>query len=874
MMVSVARGIGTIDKFGEHNHLAQYVASADPNLKIPHIQEGMQIQALDYNMWASFPQNKEYFTRQVFAYVNQAQRANYTMNKLCRFELTDKEIHLLFKTMFSNTPAVLNAPGTLIPYITSTQESSVTVHTYHSQSFDVDFYTMDTPEGREDVSLKVTRMALDVIRTNLNSLIMTLFTMRPGTRFPKQRNGGYALARTPFEYAIQKQRDYAIMNKKRNASNIIVQGGNEVFSQYGEGMETRFVLCSIQDSMYLNDYVYMNRGQLRMGIGAGSVATIDLPLNYGPYEVLPLPMIQKNLHDPLNNTFERLSATGSAVNFSTMCNEEHPADYRSWHRDVHYAGKEGMNRYTLLDNIMHQVEYVPLDSGEADAGHLDYAFLNRFVVKELNEAKRNVFTKMKFKKEMNRDQVSEYLVYDHSSGKYYPTVLMGQIPQVRCRDEYMEAAGNSFYHALFSVFTDEEKNIIAKELDKLFKSKLKKKEENEENEENEEDDESTESSEDQGGMMEKLKQRLEEISPGNAFFNMNHKESTDEFGETILGLKLFGESFNDMLDAKETYGAKESPIKRRQTRITNEYANDPLMRFAQLANLSSLRTLQTAIARDMYDIQHPTGAMNLRHEWQMMSNMLLVAANEGEACVFYTGTPDEVRSTDPISKKENFQMGFSHGVQIEDERKFHWARNVRGGRIYGGFNRKYADPSDIKDARGRMEIIDHLMTKGSNVAVAASYNQAVEGLTDNPHLRVFDDRGYFHKELRRHVDGTEWLLGDYDSADDVICAGLPMYNYVMKADQEEDLDDRDLTRLNFNEDVALEFNNHFFTRLNSWTYDPKFETNVMCESYHPLGNLDDNTVKYLTSHSNMVQDDFTPEKIRAIKKQRFDAVNC
>jgi hypothetical protein len=878
--VSVGVSSGLVRDFGEFA-ISQYVAAQNVTGAIPHIQDGMQRETFDYNIWASYPENKEYFVRDVLAYVKQSQLAEDFINQLCEIEYTDKEVHLTYRTEFSNTPAVLNAPGTLIPYITQTQRSKVTVNTYHQQSFDVDYYTMDTAEGREDVELKVKRMALDVIRTNINSVVMNLFAAQSGTRMANQRNGEYTVAQTPLEWAILRQKLYAVENKMRNAVNAIVRNGNEVMSQYNEGFETKYVICSLADAFYLNEHVYMTRAGVRSGTNAGSVSTIELPLDYGRFKVLPLPMIHKNLSDKENNTFERPSVTRSAVNFSTKCHDIDPRDYRSYMRDQWYAGKEGMSRYSLLSNIQHQMEYDQKDPTDVSYGHLDYDFLGKFAAKLVDKTDKNLYRRMRIKEEGNQDMMNEYLFY-HPGRTYLPTVFMGQIPEQRCKNEYMDRVNESFAHVLGENISGVGKtNLINYINDKKGIGG--------------------------GGSGTKSYNAevisfLEAMSPGNPF-------CTPAVLDAAFTLGGGGFEWNNLVDAvhvhivatptrkfisdecfkhfkvknsneKDNFIAilnATSEFKQRAEKAYNEA--DAFQAFCSMANLFSLRTLQNAEARHNYHIQHPTGGMNLRFEVQMMSNVLLVGSDGSgseKLAKFYMGPPDHFSATDQISKIENIQMGFSHGVGIKDERLMHWVHNVRGGRIAGGFDRNYANPEYIKtEANDEFSKREHLMTRGSNIAIAASYNQAVNGL-DDPRLRVFDARGYFHDDLCRYIDGTDWLRGQSDK-DNALCAGLATYVFGMGEGIEMETDsyfkNRDRSRLNFNDENYYNQFTHVHTQLNSWTWDPRFETNAMSPSYHPWGVLDEHSLKYLTSESNMVQEDFTTEKMRTIKKQRFDAVN-
>jgi hypothetical protein len=323
--------------------------------------------------------------------------------------------------------------------------------------------------------------------------------------------------------------------------------------------------------------------------------------------------------------------------------------------------------------------------------------------------------------------------------------------------------------------------------------------------------------------------------------------------------------FTPELNAK----SKVSTLARR---LLKSMAEEPHIMFAIQLNIWSSRTLQNAMARYKYNVQIPYGGMNIRPEWQEMTSMLAVSSAPGEKLVeFNIHSRDEIYTAMTITRKMNYMMEFSQGAGVLDGRRMHWLHNVRGGKIMGGSDNKYANQYILTTETNTnlRKFNKNLRTSGSNIALCGSYNQSCEPHTN--HLWCFDQRGFFHPEMARHVSGNEWRTETYGQRNPV---GLVMHNYLQKFSQNAyQRDTPELFKLNFNEISALSNRNNIARQLNSWFYDPISKKHVKTSSLHVWGELNPGSRKIVTSETTLSADVLYKTLKTSNLKSKYEAFN-
>lgn len=949
----------------------QYVSIYHPKGGATHIQEGVHSALLDYNMWASDPEHQEKLILAPRDYITQVTMNDAFLKSIFDIENTIEETHILHRVTFGKDIAPNHARGTLVSYVTQTQESSIVKNVYKHEGFVLDYFTADTVEGNAMREAQMRQLAWDVQRSHVLSALCSLFSFPQEARFPNQKNGSYSLCKTPVDWFLVQQKEFGIENKHGNAINMIVRNANNVFAMHDQGLSTTMVLMPASDAYYLKNFVDItNRADASGNAGAASRVSVDITLDFDTFSVVPLPFVQRCIQGEFNNTFTRPHTTGSNVNFRTLCSRM-VEGYESWMRDVQYAdfASRGVQTYSLYEHLCALPHYKPMREIEGedgfgaydnarefmsrtnpkgvtsyskgvidDAGCLDFELLERFAMECSKPNGKDMMTSTGTRLYGNEQLVDEYLfsvdtryvkgAQVKGGPVFFPTILLGQIPPERCRDDLMLISGLSLAHVIYSDLSEEESreykkfcrvafelfrtgtvtgvnpppivaylgipeniNITLRSAVKKVLTKLNL---------------STESmfveatngvSNFYAGIDDSIVKFINIVSiidslTSKDLFQADElasigvfdipastgKRTMDDIVTKIAIKEDKSKSINYSMLVKYPLAMPDSKNSRISTilrRLFQAMSHEPDVAFALANNLFSYRTLTMAKRRHDSNVQHPTGGMNIRpRETQEMSNALCLAIMPGRKLgKFYMGKTDIATDFEANSRRIHYVTGFSHGVGVEDGRQMHWAMNTRGGRYIGGCDSYYADQRSLVNTSysSFQAYREACQRRGSNVALAASYNQAVDGI--HAHGRCFDDRGYYHSDMARYVDNEGWKD---DNQEKPVAMGLCMYNFLHKFFQSEGAafnSNNDLTRLNFNEEVLLNVQNHVVRQLNSWTYDPDLKKFVMDYSMHVWGDITHNNIKIFCSEGNVVAEEVSEEKLKTIKKTKFDATN-
>lgn len=342
-----------------------------------------------------------------------------------------------------------------------------TLH-FTGEGFSLDWYFHKTAEGREEANLKVRGVGADLDAAILWRMERDICNCEIHHNEPAMRAQGLDFPHRVEDVYRNRRIQWGILNKSEYGLTDMFRNANAVLSQ---GNRPGAKLCVTTDNLLLNA-IHRNPLLLTFSASGDSAManqrTWRLPDKFNGLEIYTFPSVGSAYHDKTTeHTLTHPITTGTTFVFTDETHKIDANDYRSHMRNVKVVDNEtnGWHTYRLVDCCKSAIEFVPIDSGKPEAGFIDEAVMNAFILACDSSKIDNVWTRQKVEpNDENKKTVHPFVRYVQDAGgdkKFVKVTYFGEMSKEIVDDEHFERAYVTMKNALFKDFTENELETLA-----------------------------------------------------------------------------------------------------------------------------------------------------------------------------------------------------------------------------------------------------------------------------------------------------------------------------------------------------------------------------------------------------------------------------